>query len=129
MLKRSRLLAAGASVLFLLASAPPDGRALYATHDIVVSPDPADATPHVLDGKVDAILPMGNRVYVGGSFTQVRNADESRVIPRAGLFALDPATNKVDETFVANFDVNPDPTADRGVKALAAAPGNNELFA
>ena len=129
MLKRSRLLVAGASALFLLASAPPDGRALYATHDVVVSPDPADATPHVLDGKVDAILPMGNRIYVGGSFTQVRNADESRVIPRAGLFALDPATNKVDETFVANFDVNPDPTADRGVKALAPAPGNNELFA
>ena len=128
MLQRHRLLLAGVASLALLASAQPDGRALYATHDIVVSPDPADATPHVLDGKVDAILPMGNRIYVGGSFTQVRNADESRVIARAGLFALDPATNKVDETFVANFDVNPDRTADRGVKALAPAPGNNELF-
>jgi hypothetical protein len=128
MLKRHRLLLAGVASLALLASAPPGRRALSATHDTVVSPDPADATPHVLDGKVDAILPMGNRVYVGGSFTQVRNADESRVITRAGLFALDPATNKVDETFVANFDVNPDRTADRGVKALAPAPGNNELF-
>jgi Domain of unknown function (DUF5122) beta-propeller len=126
--KRHRLLLAGAATLLLLGSGLPPGRALYAAHDTMVSTDPADATPNVLDGKVDAILPMGNRVYVGGSFTQVRNAGESRVIPRHGLFALDPATNKVDETFVADFDVNPDPNQDRGVKALAAAPGNNELF-
>src|ERR671918_540275 len=126
--RRSRLLQAGAVALLLLGSTLPAGRALYAPHDTLVSANPADATPHVVDGKVDAILPMGNRIYVGGSFTQVRNANESRVIPRRGLFALDPATNKVDETFVADFDVNPDRTQDRGVKALAAAPGNNELF-
>jgi hypothetical protein len=119
---------AGAFVLLLMGSGLPPGRALFAAHDTMVSADPADATPNVVDGKVDAILPMGNRIYVGGSFTQVRNANESRVIPRRGLFALDPATNKVDETFVADFDVNPDPTQDRGVKTLAAAPGDNELF-
>ncbi|HKY75247.1 MAG TPA: hypothetical protein VJS45_03840, partial [Acidimicrobiia bacterium] len=126
---RHRLPLAGAVVLVLLGSSLPVGRALYAAHDTLVSADPADATPHVVDGTVDAILPMGNRIYVGGSFTQVRNANESRVITRRGLFALDPATNKVDETFVADFDVNPDRTQDRGVKALAAAPGHNELFA
>src|SRR5918911_1681948 len=108
--KRHRLPLAGAVVLLLLGSGLPAGRALYAAHDSLVSPDPADSTPNIVDGKVDAILPMGNRIYVGGSFTQVRNAGESRVIPRSGLFALDPSTNKVDETFVANFDVNPDPT-------------------
>ena len=108
--KRHRLLQAGAVALLLLGSGLPAGRALYAPHDTMVSADPADATPHVVDGKVDAILPMGNRIYVGGSFTQVRNASESRVISRRGLFALDPATNKIDETFVADFDVNPDPT-------------------
>ncbi|HEV3363239.1 MAG TPA: delta-60 repeat domain-containing protein, partial [Acidimicrobiia bacterium] len=126
--KRHRLLIAGAAALLLLGSGLPAGRALFAAHDTMVSADPADATPHILDGKVDVILPMGNRIYVGGSFTQVRNAEESRIIPRRGLFALDPATNKVDETFVADFDVNPDRTQDRGVKALAAAPGHNELF-
>ncbi|HYH50305.1 MAG TPA: hypothetical protein VEG38_12235 [Acidimicrobiia bacterium] len=128
MTKRHRLLLSGAAALLLFAAGLPAGRALYAAHDTLVSIDPADATPHVLDGKVEAILPMGNRVYIGGSFTQVRNADDSRVIARRGLFALDPATNRVDETFVADFDVNPDRAADRGVKALAAAPGNNELF-
>jgi hypothetical protein len=127
--KRHRLFLGGAAaVVVLLASSLPSGRALYSAHDRLVSPDPADNTPQVLDGKVETILPMGNRVYVGGSFTQVRNADESRVIPRPGLFALDPATNRVDETFVADFDVNPGRTPERSVRALAPAPGNNELF-
>jgi len=47
---------------------------------------------------------------------------------RKGLFALDPATNLVDESFVADFDVDPDPTKDRAVEALAPAPGDNALF-
>jgi hypothetical protein len=128
MFKRHRLLLSGVAAVALLGSGLPAGRALYHPHDRVVSADPADATPHVLDGKVETILPMGNRVYVGGSFTQVRNADDSRVIPRRGLFALDPATNRVDEAFVADFDVNPDRAQERGVKALAPAPGHNELF-
>ena len=127
--KCHRLVQAGAAALLLLASGTPSGRALYAAHDHLVSADPADSTPHVVDGKVQAILPMGNRVYVAGSFTQVRNAGESRVIPRRGLFALDPATNRVDETFVADFDVNPDPAQQRSVLALAPAPGHNDLFA
>ena len=128
MLKRHRLLLGGATAVALLGSGLPPGRALYHAHDRVVSADPADATPHVLDGKVETILPMGNRVYVGGSFTQVRNADDSRVIARRGLFALDPATNRVDETFAADFDVTPDRGQERGVKALAPAPGHNDLF-
>ena len=123
-----RLLLGGAAAVALLASSLPSGRALSSAHDHLVSADPADNTPQILDGKVETILPMGNRVYVGGSFTQVRNADESRIIPRRGLFALDPATNRVDEAFVADFDVSPGGAPERAVRALAAAPGHNELF-
>ena len=123
-----RRLLIGTAALALLVSHLPSGRALAAAQDRVVSADPADNTPHVVDGKVYAIIPMGNRVYVGGSFTQVRNAGESRVIPRRGLFALDPATNLVDEAFVADFDVNPNPAQERSVQALAPAPGNDDLF-
>ena len=72
--KRHRLPVAGAAVLLLLGSVLPASQALYAALDTMVSADPADATPNIVDGKVDAILPMGNRIYVGGSFTQVRNA-------------------------------------------------------
>jgi len=128
MSKRHRLLLGGAVVLVLLGSGLPPGGALYQPQDAIVSANPADTTPNVVDGKVDAILPMGNRVYVAGSFTGVSNAGESRVIPRHGLFALDPATNRVDESFVADFDVNPDPTTERAVEALAPAPGGTALF-
>ncbi|HYT38788.1 MAG TPA: hypothetical protein VEN99_04720, partial [Acidimicrobiia bacterium] len=94
----------------------------------VVSADPGDTTPNVVDGKVTAILPMGNRIYVGGSFTQVKNSGDDRIIARKGLFALDPATNRVDEGFAADFDVDPDPAQDRAVEALAPGPGDNSLF-
>ena len=127
MSKRHRLLLGAAAAVALLASGLPASRAELA-HGSVVSADPADGTPNVVDGKVDAILPMGNRVYVAGSFTEVRNAGDSRVIPRRGLFALDPATDRVDEGFVADFDVNPDRAQERAVQALAAAPGGGALF-
>ncbi|HEV7862845.1 MAG TPA: hypothetical protein VGR20_09100 [Acidimicrobiia bacterium] len=125
---RLRLGLAGVVALVLMTAGLSPGQALYDAHPQVVSADPVDTSPHVVDGKVTAILPMGNRIYVAGSFTQVRNADDSRIIARKGLFALDPATNRVDEAFVADFDVSPDPTADRAVEALAPAPDHNSLF-
>ena len=127
MLERHRFLLGGAALLALFGSGLPASRA-DVPQGSVVSANPAADTPNVVDGKVDVILPMGNRVYVGGSFTQVRNAGETRVIPRQGLFALDPATDKVDESFVADFDVNPDKTQERAVRALAPAPGGGALF-
>src|SRR5437764_8932142 len=126
--QRHRLLLGGAAGLVLLMAGLPPGRALYQPQASVVSANPADATPNIVDGKVDAVLPMGNRVYVAGSFTGVSNAGESRVIPRHGLFALDPATDRVDESFVADFDVNSDRTLERAVEALAPAPGGGALF-
>src|SRR5207248_30015 len=88
----ARTFLGSAAVLVLLMAGLPPGRALYQPQASVVSANPAAATPNIVDGKVDAVLPMGNRVYVAGSFTGVSNAGESRVIPRHGLFALDPAT-------------------------------------
>src|SRR5882724_423264 len=128
MSSRLRFGLAVAVALLLTAAGLPAGRAQSQVHPAVVSANPADTTPNVADGKVMAILPMGNRIYVGGSFTGVRNAGEDRLIARQGLFALDPVTNRVDEGFVADFDVNPDPAQSRAVEALAAAPGDNELF-
>ena len=116
----------------LVAPAPPT-QALWSPHDVVVSENPADDTPHVLDSsehpplpgaatvKVNAILPMGGRVYVGGTFTGVRNSSSSQKLVRHGLFALDPATRQVDPAFVADVDA--------AVEALAPSPDGTAVFA
>lgn len=66
----------------------------------VVSANPADYTPNVMDtsagdGTVLAILPLGNRVYVGGVFHTVRNAGSTTNITRNYLFAYDRTTGQV----------------------------------
>jgi hypothetical protein len=43
---------------------------------IAVSADPANWTPHVLDGKLDAIVVVGHKVVAGGLFTKVATADD-----------------------------------------------------
>lgn len=75
------------------------GRLGPVAHSSVVSPDPVDWTPHVLDGIVNAFALVDGKVVVGGSFTRVRNADDRRVLRRHNLFAFDLATGKIDEAF------------------------------
>src|SRR5689334_6953206 len=97
--KRLRFLALGIAVLALVPGAT--AQALYAQHDGVVSANPADTTPNVLDGKVTAILPMGNRMIVGGTFTQVQEVGAGKpVLTHRGLFAFDKVTGAVDNSFV-----------------------------
>ena len=59
------------SILTLI---PTPAGAVQTPESVVVNPDPADWTPHILDGQVNAILQMGSKVVVGGTFTQVRRA-------------------------------------------------------
>src|SRR5688572_33368768 len=109
--RRRRLLGLAVAVLALL---PGTAVALYAPHAGVVSANPTDNTPNVLDGKVTALLPLGNQMIVGGTFTQVQEAGVGKpVLSRQGLFAFDRATGVVFPGFVANFDISPDPVADR----------------
>lgn len=81
-------------------------------HDRVVSADPVNNTPHVLDGIVNAIALVGGTVVVGGSFGKVREARGTRVLARANLFAYDLATGRIRPGFA--------PRVDRPVRALAA---------
>ena len=85
MSQRLRLGLVGVAALLLITVGLPAGQALTQSQPAVVSADPADTTPNVVDGKVTAILPMGNRIYVGGNFTQVKNAGDDRIIPRFHL--------------------------------------------
>ncbi|MEU8804068.1 delta-60 repeat domain-containing protein [Spirillospora sp. NPDC048819] len=74
-------------------------------HSTVVSEDPVDLTPHVLDGVVNAITIAGEKVIVGGEFTQVQNsAAGSPAIERVNIFAYDRATGLIEEGFAPQID-------------------------
>jgi len=70
----------------------------------VVSADPADTTPQVLDGRVYGIAEIDSRVVVGGTFTQVKNFNNSTVHTRNRVFAYDKTTGVIDQNFVPNVD-------------------------
>ncbi len=90
-------------------------------HAVVVSANPVDRTPVVLDGRVEALARVGDRIYVGGSFTSIRNgASGSSARTRPYLFAYDIRTNAIDPDFA--------PDLDGRVRTLAAAPDGSGIF-
>ncbi|MGH8997867.1 MAG: hypothetical protein ACRDY7_00565, partial [Acidimicrobiia bacterium] len=121
------------SVLATLLPAVPAG-GLYAAHDRMVSEDPVDNTPHVLDdtsaeegAKVTAILPVGDRIYVGGNFSRVTDPGGGAPLVRKGLFAFDARTGVVDRGFAPAFAVDSSTLGGDGVEALALAPDGRIL--
>ncbi|MGP3962957.1 delta-60 repeat domain-containing protein [Nonomuraea sp. 3N208] len=64
-------------------------------HTRVVSADPIDSTPHVLDGIVNAIAVVGHTAVVGGAFSEVSDAARTTVLPRGNLFAFDLRTGRI----------------------------------
>ncbi|GII02270.1 hypothetical protein Pta02_42780 [Planobispora takensis] len=100
------------TVAATLAAPPGVAAAGSVAHGQVVSADPVDTTPHVLDGIVNAVTLVGGTVVVGGSFTEVREARDSTVLERANVFAYDLATGRI----VPGFD----PYLNGAVTALAA---------
>ena len=62
-------------------SAPQSGK--------IVSEEPGDNAPNILDGTVYSIVQVGNTIVVGGQFSQVRNFNTSAIIPRNNVFAFD----------------------------------------
>lgn len=94
--------------------------AVQAEHTVFVNPDPVEWTPQILDGQVDAIVQIGSKVVVGGTFTQVRRAGFSQVFTRNYLFAFDMGTGVIDQSFV--------PQLDRAVTSLAPGPDGASIF-
>lgn len=69
----------------------------------VVSADPADWTPHVMDGSVNGIVQLGSKMYAVGTFTTVRQRVAGPDITRNGIFAFDAVTGEIDPTFDPNL--------------------------
>jgi hypothetical protein len=85
----------------------------------VVSANPVDTTPHVMDGTVRAIAVVGSRVYVGGTFTSVTDAGTSTRQARSYLFAFDRTTRRV----VTGYT----PALNGVVESIAAAPDGRSI--
>ncbi|MGC5053119.1 hypothetical protein ACLQ2S_16885 [Micromonospora sp. DT48] len=81
----------------------------------LVSTNPVDQTPHARDGEARAFAEIGNTVFVGGTFTQIRQTASSAWTSRSYLFAYDRTTGTISTTFL--------PVLDGAVNALIAGPG------
>ncbi|RJK97901.1 hypothetical protein D5H78_02740 [Vallicoccus soli] len=106
---RRRRAAAGAAALAALlagttgttagpaaAAGPSHGRS-------VVTVDPVDVTPHVMDGAVMSVVQVGRTVYAAGTFTRVRQALDGPDLARRGLVAFDAETGRIDTSFDARL--------------------------
>jgi hypothetical protein len=89
-----------------LGSSP--ARAVNADHgNQVVSANPADFTPHVMNGSVNAITQVGNKIIAAGTFTSVSpsgtfsNTGDDLV--RNRIFAFDATTGAIDTSFNPNL--------------------------
>jgi hypothetical protein len=88
----------------------------------VVSADPVNNTPFVQDGRVEAVAKLGNRVYVAGNFTKVKNwQGASPVQNRSFLFAYNVANGQIDTAF--------NPILNGPVVDLVVAPDGSGVFA
>lgn len=83
---------------------PAPASAVQTAQSVVVNADPADWTPDILDGEATAVLQLGSKVVVGGTFTQVRRHGFSQVYTRNYLFAFDMDTGAIDQNFVPQLN-------------------------
>ncbi len=109
MLGRRALVALGVIFSFVMGAAP-TASAVQVEHSLVVSADPADYTPNVLDRKVLALAQIGSTMYVGGTFEEEANVGGPTLL-QTKLFAFDTVTGLIDESI--------DPYVRGNVNALA----------
>jgi hypothetical protein len=89
------------------------------THSTVVSENPADGTPSVLDGQVNAIVQIGDEVIVGGTFTRVADSTGAEYA-RPYLFAFSAQTQLILPAF--NGSIN------SVVTSILAAPDGRTIY-
>jgi hypothetical protein len=110
---RRRLLAAAVLILAAVTGIVPAQADM--AQPAVVSANPVDWTPHVMDGTVWAVTVVGDTVVVGGSFSTVTDSTRRARYPRKNLFAYGLRDGRV-RTWA--------PQVDAAVYALAPGAGN-----
>jgi PKD repeat protein len=86
----------------------------------LVSPVPMAGTPNAVDGRVFAFAEVGNLMVMGGSFTQVRNADNSTIYNLPYVVAFDRTTGAINTSFA--------PGLDKQVETLLPGPAENTVY-
>lgn len=86
----------------------------------VVSDNPANNTPHVLDGRVLAVAEVGDLIILGGRFTQVSSPDGSTTYARDNLVAFNKNTGAISTAFT--------PSTDDDVTSLIVAPDGQSVY-
>ncbi|MBV1853103.1 malectin domain-containing carbohydrate-binding protein [Catellatospora tritici] len=91
--------------------------AVQPAHSTIPSAVPSTATPNINDGTVNAIVKVGGKVFVGGTFTGVTDRGPGTNYAKPYLFAFDANTGLVDATFAPNINdevlaLAPGPVAD-----------------
>jgi hypothetical protein len=85
----------------------------------LVTANPADFTPHVMDGQVRAIVQVGSTIVLGGQFTSVQNSAGTRTFTRTNLVAFNALTGAVSTAFRS---------APNGVVEALAVGGANSVY-
>jgi len=116
----SRRIAATTAFLMALgvASVLPALPAAADTTAQIVGDNPANWTPNVLDGQVNAIAEVGNRIIIGGTFTQVD--DGIATYNRTSIAAFNKETGDVDTSF--------NPTLDGTLEAIIPAADGSSVY-
>ncbi len=65
----------------------------------VVSDDPANFTPQVMNGSVQSFVQIEDKIVVAGTFSTVRQSPTSADIRRNGIFAFNATTGVIDAGF------------------------------
>lgn len=113
---RRRLLAAAAVAAIAVPALAVAPAAADIYHPTVVSADPVDWTPHVLDGTVWSMALVGDTVVVGGSFNRVSDASRRVTYARKNIFAFGLRDGQI-RTFA--------PQVDGAVYSLASGPDHS----
>jgi PKD repeat protein len=121
---RLRSFIAGAAGLLVAAglvttTAGPPARAAGQPGQIV-SADPVNFTPNLVDGDVRSVVQIGDRIFIGGNFTQVKEAGSSTVIDRSRVLAFNATTGKIDDGFK--------PAADGEVSVLLPSADGRSIY-
>ncbi len=74
----------------------PSADAVHVSQDHIVSDDPANWTPNVLDGSVKSIQQFGDRIMIGGDFSQIQSKDGTVTYTRHNLAAFNATTGLID---------------------------------